>query len=193
MGGSEDGGEVAGKVGEGGGEDGSAGVEDEVYWGGEEVEMGADEGAAAALDAVAGVGFAEGFGDGEADAGAGSFGAAGRGAEGEEVGEVLGGEAAGAGVGVLVVGVLAEAVELGHERVTAEAVRWMAERIAGGGTSECRVVRCAQDDGVKRASATAAAGTGMAETTLLVAGNGAASRGSLRRRRFCGGLWLGGG
>ena len=82
--------------------------------------MGADEGSAAALDTVAVVSFAEGFGDGEADAGAGGFGAAAGGAEGEEPGEISGGEAARAGVGVLIVGVLAEAVELGHGR------RWRA-------------------------------------------------------------------
>lgn len=114
MGDAKDGGEVAGEVGEGSGEDGTAGMEDEVGGDREEGEVGADEGSAASLDAVAIVGFAEGFGNGQADAGAGGLGAAFRGAEGEEVGEVGGVFAAGERVRVLVVGVLAEAVGLGH-------------------------------------------------------------------------------
>ena len=105
---------VAGEVGERDGEDGAAGVENQVDRSGQELKVEADGCAAATLDAIPHVGLAEGLGHGETDARAGGFGAAGGGAGGEEVGEMAGVLPAGQGVGVLVVGVLAEAVGLGH-------------------------------------------------------------------------------
>ena len=111
--GAEDGADLVGEGGEGLGEDGAARVEDDVDGAVvEEREVGADGLAHAALDAVAVDGFAEGFGDGEADSGAQREAGVVR-AEGDEEAHLTGELFAAGGVHALVVGVFAEPEDLG--------------------------------------------------------------------------------
>ena len=113
--------EIARQVGEGDGEHSPAGMEDQVCWRCEEVEVGTDQGSAAALDAVAVVSLAKRLGDSQANAWSISLGAASGGAKREEIREVGGVFTAGQRVRVLVVGVLAKAVGLRHKGATARA------------------------------------------------------------------------
>jgi hypothetical protein len=87
--GAEDGGDFAFELGEIEVDDGAAGMQDNIYRRGEERECGADSLAHAALDAVAVDGFAESFGNSEADAGSDGVGSAVGGTQRVEVGELL--------------------------------------------------------------------------------------------------------
>jgi len=140
---AEDGGDFALELEEVQVDDGASGMEDDVDGRGEEWEGGADGFAQAALDAVAVDGFAEGFGDGEADAGAWGVGAALSGAKGVEVGDLFGELLAAGLVDELVVGVFAQAVGDGHGLEARCVLQW---RKNGRASREKQVLRCAQDD-----------------------------------------------
>jgi len=107
---AEDGGGFAFELEEVEVDDGAAGVEDDVDWGGEVGEGGADGFAEAAFDAIAVDRSTEGFGDGKADPGAGSVAAPVCWAQGVEVGDLFGELLAAGLVDQLVVSVFAEAV-----------------------------------------------------------------------------------
>lgn len=89
-------------------------MKDDVDRRGEQRKIGGDDGTQTALDAIAIVGFAEGLGDSKADTRAGGVGAAIRRARREEVCHLLGELLAAASIGMLVVGVLSQAVWGGH-------------------------------------------------------------------------------